>query len=158
LNCFSAVFVTVENYMGKHIKTKVSWRKVRAALSTGNHLVLGDVDGRSAPMVRLKDLQHSYQADLGGEEHLSEGQRTMVRRLAMTGLQLDLMEADFANNEGRASPALFDSYKRGCDSERRYIESLGISKGRIARDVTEGETLEDYLASKHEHDMVDADG
>jgi hypothetical protein len=120
----------------------LSLRKVRSALTNGSALFLGNVDERAPWCRRLRDLSRSYQADCGNV--LSEGQRTLVKRAALLTLQLELMESNFAKNNGEASPQQIDCYQRVCNTLRRLLESLEIHKGRVARDVTP--TLEAYVS------------
>jgi hypothetical protein len=100
-------------------------------------------------MRRLRDIIHAHQADLGGADALSEGQKAILRRAALLQLQLEMMEQKFALREdGCASGKEMETYQRSSNSLRRLLESLGLHDGRKARDVT---TLGDVL--RHEHDM-----
>jgi hypothetical protein len=67
---------------------------------------------------------------------LSEGQRTILRRIAMLELQLEMMESRFAQNDGEASLKQLEAYQRTASAMRRLLESLGLHQGRKAHDVT----------------------
>jgi hypothetical protein len=51
-------------------------------------------------------------------------------------LQLEMMESQFAANDGHATPQQLEAYQRSANSIRRLVESLGLNNGRKARDVT----------------------
>jgi len=56
------------------------------------------------------------------------------------------MEASFALSDG-AAPAALETYQRATNTVRRLLESLGINRGRIARDVSVP-NLRDYIAGR----------
>jgi hypothetical protein len=93
-------------------------------------------------MRRLADLIRSYEIDLGGADRLSEGQRAILRRASMLILQLEMMESQFAANDGRATPQQLEAYQRSANSIRRLVESLGLNTGRKSREVVP--TIEQY--------------
>jgi hypothetical protein len=117
--------------------------KVRSALTNGTS-ILADMDHRSAWMRRFRDLLRAHEADLGGEDILSEGQRAIIRRAAMLELQCEMLEQKFAAKEGAASRFELESYQRASNSLRRLLESLGLHRGRKPRDVIP--SLEEYAA------------
>lgn len=110
--------------------------RLRSALTNGSRLVLADIDERSPWCRRLRDLLRAYAADLGGDDHLSEGQRAIIKRAAMLTLQLEMLESRFVENEGAATVKQLAEYQRASSSLRRLIESLGLHTGRRTRDVT----------------------
>jgi hypothetical protein len=114
--------------------------KLQSALTNGSKLFLGDADETGPWCRRLRDLRFAYEADLGGAGNLSEGQRTIMHRLAMLALQCEMLETKFAKNDGQASPTQLALYQRTANSMRRLIESLNIHRGRIARDITDDVT------------------
>jgi hypothetical protein len=123
--------------------------KLQSALTNGSSLFLGDVDQRGAWCRRLRDLQLGYEADLGGSNTLSEGQRCIVHRLAMMALQCEMLEVRFAQNQGEASAHQLSLYQRTANSMRRLIESL--HHGRVARDITdEGQDIVARVLAKVE--------
>ena len=109
---------------------------------TNGSAVLAHVDGRSAWMRRFRDLIATPEADLGGRDTLSEGQRAIVRRAALLQCQLERMETHIAQNDGEAGEKLIDCYQRTSGGLRRLLESIGLNQGRKQRDVT---TLGDLL-------------
>jgi hypothetical protein len=112
----------------------LSLKKVRSALTNGSAL-LRNIDHRSAYMRRLRDLLLAHEADLGGRDILSEGQRAIIRRATLLTVQCELMEGKFAKHDGSASNADLDCYQRCCNTLRRLIESLGLNEGRKQRDI-----------------------
>ena len=116
-------------------RTDLSLATVRSALSNGSSILQG-VDHRGAWVRRFRDLIYIHEADLGGEDGLSGGQRSIIRRAAMLELQLEMMESKFADNDGVASAKQLDAYQRASGAMRRLLESLDLHNGRHARDVT----------------------
>jgi hypothetical protein len=121
--------------MSRRNKIELNLRKVRSALTNGSS-ILNDVDHRTQWMRRFRDLLQAHTADLGGSELLSEGQRSMLRRAAMLEIQLEMLEQQFAANDGIASAKALDLYARTSGNLRRLIESLGLNMGRRPKDVT----------------------
>jgi hypothetical protein len=103
---------------------------VRSAVTNGK--LFRDVDERTAWVRRFRDLLYAHEADLGGDEILSEGQRSIVRRAAMLEVQLEMLEARFAANDGVASQKGLDQYQRATNTLRRTLESLGLNESRKA--------------------------
>jgi hypothetical protein len=98
-------------------------------------------DGRSATARRFKDLVEDIAADLGGKDHLSEGQRQLIRRAAMLSAESERMEALAARGEAEFD---IDLYGMICDRLGRLFGRLGLE--RVARDATP--TLQNYLQAK----------
>jgi hypothetical protein len=117
----------------------------RSAVTNGSSVLL-HVDGRSAWMRRFRDLIAAHEADLGGRDILSEGQRAIVRRAALLQCQLELMETRIAQNDGEAGVKTIECYQRTSGAMRRLLESLGLHQGRKQRDVTPD--LQTYLHEK----------
>jgi hypothetical protein len=111
-----------------------SERTIRAAISNGTTLGLG-IDERSAWARRLRDLIRGHEQDLGGRDLLSEAQLCLVRRVAMMQLQLETMEAKWAEAGGAAPAEQLHRYQSCSNSLRRIAESLGLNRGRRAREV-----------------------
>jgi hypothetical protein len=108
--------------------------KVRAALSNGSALSLADIDERGRWCRRLRDLIGDQVSDLGGAEVISSAEMVLVRRAAMITLQLEMMDAEFARNDGVASAKALDLYGRTAGNLRRLLEALGLQ--RRQKDVT----------------------
>ncbi|MCO5157571.1 MAG: hypothetical protein M9945_12625 [Aquamicrobium sp.] len=109
---------------------------------TNGSVVLPGVDGRSTWVRRLRDLVALHIIDLGGDEAISEAERSLVRRAATMTVELERMEAVFAV-KGEADPKDLELYQRTAGNLRRILESLGLQ--RRQRDITP--TLDAYLAA-----------
>jgi hypothetical protein len=95
----------------------------------------------------------AHESDAGGYDALSEGQKALIRRIAMIEVQLEMLEHRFAQNDGAASRLDLEAYQRCSNSLRRLLESLGLHKGRVPRDVTSlGEVLRNGRSWEPSHD------
>ncbi|WP_201766341.1 hypothetical protein [Sphingobium ummariense] len=110
---------------------------------TNGSAVLPGVDGRSTWVRRLRDLVSLHVSDLGGEDAISEAERSIIRRAATLTVELERMEAAFAT-AGAAQPSDLDLYQRTAGNLRRLLESVGLE--RRQRNVTP--TLSEYAARK----------
>jgi hypothetical protein len=113
--------------------------QARSRISNGSALLPG-VDGRSTWVRRLRDLVKLHLSDLGGDDAVSEAERSIVRRAATLTIELERLELAFAL-AGEAAPEQIDLYQRTANSLRRLLESVGLE--RRAKDVTP--SLQDYL-------------
>jgi hypothetical protein len=95
-------------------------------------------------MRRFRDVFAIHIADLGGEDAISEAEKSIVRRAATLTVLLERMELTFALEEGDSSAFKIDQYQRVAGSLRRLLESVGLK--RRQRDVTP--SLSDYLRQK----------
>jgi hypothetical protein len=102
-----------------------------------------DGDGRSAWGRRMRDLIGLHLSDLGGADNVSEAEKSIVRRVATLTVELERMEAGFAE-AGEATPEQLDLYQRVSNSMRRMLETIGLE--RRAKPV---ESLQEYLAKKN---------
>src|ERR1700737_2830885 len=74
-------------------------RAHRSAVSNGTRLFCVDgLDGRSQTARRFRDLVETIGNDLGGVDHLSEGQKQLIRRAATLSIMAEAMEADAVRN------------------------------------------------------------
>ena len=126
-------------------RTDLTLRKVRSALTNGSS-ILADVDHRSAWMRRLRDLQQLRLSDAGGEDNVSEAARSLIKRASMLELQLEMMDAKLAGNNGEATPAQLQIYQSACNTLRRTLEAVSGGLDKRARNVTP--SLNDYLCNK----------
>jgi hypothetical protein len=110
----------------------VSKPQARSRVSNGS-AVLPGVDGRSTWVRRLRDLMGLHLSDLGGDDAVSEAERSIVRRGATLTVELERMEAGFAV-AGEAQPDQLDFYQRTANSLRRLLEAIGLQ--RRPKDVT----------------------
>jgi hypothetical protein len=106
--------------------------KGRSRISNGSNILPG-VDGRSTWVRRLRDLISLHLSDLGGDDAVSEAERSIIRRAATLTVELERLELIFAL-AGQAQPEQIDLYQRTANSLRRLLESIGIK--RVPRDVT----------------------
>ena len=91
-------------------------------------------------MRRLRDLIKLHTNDWAVRLD-SKSEQRLDRRAAMLTIQLEMMDARFALNEGKSSRVDLETYQRASNSLRR-LESLGL--GRRPRDVT-GPSLGEIL-------------
>ena len=109
---------------------------------TNGHLLI-DGDARSAWARRMRDLIGLHLSDLGGADAVSEAEKSIVRRVATLTVELERMEAGFAE-AGEAQPEQLDLYQRTAGNLRRLLEAIGLE--RRSKDVTP--SLAEYLAGK----------
>lgn len=105
--------------------------------------VLPGADGRSTWVRRLRDLISLHLSDLGGDDAVSEAERSIIRRASALTVELERLELSFAL-AGEATPAALDLYQRTANSLRRLLEAVGLQ--RRARTIVPD--LHDYLESK----------
>lgn len=90
------------------------------------------LDGRTRWAKRLKVLKAAYAADLGGDEKLSEMQRSLVQRAATLSVELEAAESEFAAG-GKADADRLQSYRQSSSELRRLLESLGAKRPDTSR-------------------------
>jgi hypothetical protein len=125
--------------------TEVNARKGRSRITNGSAFVLGD--NRSPWIRRCKDIALAHSQDLGGDDAISEAQRSLIRRVAILTTQLEMLENKFAAANGQASASDLDLYIRASGNLRRILQTLGLE--RRSRDVTPP-TLDQYLAFREQ--------
>jgi hypothetical protein len=101
-------------------------------------LSLHDVDRRTAAYRKTVDLISAIEADLGGADRLSTGERQLIQRAAVTGAMLEDQEARWLSGKD-IDPALYAALG---NAQRRMFEAVGLR--RQPRDVTP--KLSSYLA------------
>jgi len=114
-------------------------RAQRSRITNGK--LLTGIDGRSAWVRRAKDLLRAFITDLGGPGDVSTAEAALARRCAVLVAQAELLEAAFAQAEGKADNADLDAYLKTANVLRRLLQTLGLK--RRPRDV--GPTLMDIL-------------
>ena len=72
--------------------------RTRSAVTNHKDLLPG-LDGRSASARRFRDLVNAFVADMGGLDCCSEIKLGLVRRLAATTVQAEMLEARMMNGE-----------------------------------------------------------
>jgi hypothetical protein len=100
----------------------------RDAVSNGSRALSG-VDGRSAFARRFKAVTHAITEDLGGADHISEGQRQLARQAASLSVAREIMDARLAEGE----QIDMEEYTRLGHLLVRTLTALGLK--RHAKDV-----------------------
>jgi hypothetical protein len=112
----------------------------RSRVTNGSSLA-PNIDGRSAWVRRTKDLIALHLSDLGGTDHVTAAETSIVRCIAVLSVELESLEATFAT-KGAATPAELDLYSRVSNTLRRMLESVGLERRSL--DVTP--TVDEFLA------------
>src|SRR6476646_374534 len=126
--------------------------RARSAVTTHTDLFPG-LDGRSATARRFRDLVNAFVADMGGLDHCSEVRLGLVRRLAATTVQAEILEARMVNG-GAIDIATLCTL---ASTTVRLSQRLGLE--RRARNVTP--SVGQYLAARtapSPGDAPDAEG
>ena len=128
--------------------------RTRSAVTNHKDLLPG-LDGRSATARRFRDLVNSYIADMGGLDRCSEIRLGLLRRLAATTVQAEMLEARMVNGEAIDIATLCTL----ASTTVRISQRLGLE--RRARNVTP--SLGQYLAARTAPanggaDSIDAEG
>ena len=103
--------------------------RTRSAVTNHKDLLPG-LDGRSASARRFRDLVNAFVADMGGLDRCSEIKLGLVRRLAATTVQAEMLEARMVNGEAIDIATLCTL----ASTVVRLSQRLGLE--RKARDVT----------------------
>ena len=103
--------------------------RTRSAVT--NHVdLLPGLDGRSATARRFRDLVNAFVADMGGLDRCSEIRLGLMRRLAATTVQAEMLEARMVNGEAIDIATLCTL----ASTTVRISQRLGLE--RRARDVS----------------------
>jgi len=113
--------------------------RTRSAVTNHKDLLPG-LDGRSATARRFRDLVNAFVADMGGLDRCSEIKLGLVRRLAATTVQAEMLEARMVNGEAIDIAILCTL----ASTTVRLSQRLGLE--RRTRDVTP--SLNQYLAGR----------
>jgi hypothetical protein len=89
--------------------------------------LLPDIDGRSPWIRRCKDIIAAHISDLGGEDNVSEAERSIIRRAAVLTTELERLEVEFAQ-AGAADRLDLDLYQRTAGNLRRLLEAVGLQR------------------------------
>src|SRR3954452_18145872 len=122
--------------------------RTRSAVTNHKELLPG-LDGRSATARRFRDLVNAFVADMGGLDRCSEIKLGLMRRLAATTVQAEMLEARMVNGEAVDIAALCTL----ASTTVRLSQRLGLE--RRARTVTL--SLNQYLAGRTARTDGDAD-
>jgi hypothetical protein len=121
--------------------------RLRTKIANGT-AVLPDVDGRSLWVRRFREIVDAHVSDLGGADALSAAQTSIVRRVATLTVQIEAIEAGFAEGDREATMPQLDLYQRMSNTLRRLLESIGLE--RKQRDVTPRQLIDDYARAVKE--------
>jgi hypothetical protein len=117
--------------------TRLLKPKARARVTNGRSLLAG-ADGRYYWCRRLRDLIALHTQDAGGDANISEGERSLIRRIACLEVEVEGLEQQFARN-GASEPWQLELYSRTANTLRRLFQTIGLQ--RRTRDITNGVTL-----------------
>jgi hypothetical protein len=92
-------------------------------------------------------LIRGHESDLGGNDLLSESEKSLIRRASAIECELELSEGRLSRGE----TVDLDKFTRAASHLRRILETLGLQ--RRPREV---QTLGEYLASRAEETATDA--
>lgn len=106
-------------------------RKLRARITNKGAVVVAK--GNTVWGRRYRDLVEAYEADMGGYDGCSAGERALIRRIASLQAELERYDRLFATNE-EATMEELALYGSTADRLRRLLEAIGIQ--RRPRDVT----------------------
>jgi hypothetical protein len=107
---------------------------------TNHKDLLPGLDGRSATARRFRDLVNAFVADMGGLDRCSEVRLGLVRRLAATTVQAEMLEARMVNGDAIDIATLCTL----ASTTVRLSQRLGLE--RRARNVTP--SVGQYLAAR----------
>ena len=129
--------------LAKELAGEITKDRNKSRITNGK--MMPGIDGRSAYVRRCRDILAEHVADLGGVGNTTAALRSIARRAAVLGAELELLEAQFAT-AGQATADQLDLYTRTASALRRLLESIGLE--RRAKNITP--SLSDYLDGKAE--------
>jgi hypothetical protein len=135
------------NNTGAALPRRSRTRKGKARL-----LTLDVLDGRTAAYAAARRLVETLSTDLGGDDRLSEGERQLVTRAAMTGA----IVADFEARWVAGEPVPLGDYLSAVNVQRRVLATLGLQ--RRARDVSPLPLRERWALEVEAKGITTADG
>lgn len=102
--------------------------KNRSAVTNGRRMFV-DGNGNSAWSRRFRDLINVHLDDIGGREHASEAQFSLVKRIAALECELERMEGEMS----KGTTVDLDVYTRASGHLRRMLETLGTRRTKGKR-------------------------
>ncbi len=120
-----ATSVRHSNSTGAALPRRSKTRKGKTRL-----LTLDNLDLRTAAYASARRLVETLSTDLGGDDQLSEGERQLVTRAAMTGA----IVADFEARWVAGEPVPLGEYLSAVNVQRRVLATLGLQ--RRAKDIS----------------------
>lgn len=106
----------------------------RSRITSGRSLLPHGVDMRTEWARRWADLNRVLVSHLGGDDVVSEAERSLTRRAATLMLRLEQMEQAFTESDTGGTDAQHEVYARLTNTLRRVLVTIGIK--RRPRDVT----------------------
>jgi hypothetical protein len=109
--------------------------------------VISDLDGRTAPARRARDLVARLQSDLGAGGGLSAAQTELVTRCAL----LSILAGDCEVKVLRNQPIDVHAYVALVNCQRRVLQALGLQRDpKIIDGSTNGRVADPVLAARLE--------
>jgi hypothetical protein len=126
--------------------------KGRSRISNGRSMFPRTLDGQSIDARgqwsrRVRDLIASFTTDAGGDDTISEGLRSIIRRVALLQSQMERIESVWAIANGEASDGSLETYMRMANTHRRLVEAAGL-KTRRMKTVP---SLTEYIGRRRDH-------
>jgi hypothetical protein len=103
---------------------------------------LPGIDGRSLWARRYLEILRALISDAGGDDHITEATRLILKRSAVLAAELERREAAFAR-DGYATPEDLDLFAKTSAVLTRLLDKTGIRE-RVLKDVTP--SIRDVLA------------
>jgi hypothetical protein len=126
---------------GTLIKTKQRMRN-SSRITSGRSLLPHGTDMNSVWSRRWSDLIRLFVEELGGDNIVSQAERSLVRRIATIQVACEKLEQEFADDDDTPIAKL-DQYQRLSNTLRRLLTTVGIK--RVPREVPD---LQDYIANR----------
>jgi hypothetical protein len=120
------------------IKTK----RNNSRITSGRSLLPVGTDMRGVWERRWSDLIRLFVDELGGDNVVSQAERSLVRRIATIQVSCERLEQVFAEQEDGGTLAQLDQYQRLSNALRRLLMTVGIK--RVPREVPD---LKDYITN-----------
>jgi len=116
----------------------------RTKVTSGRQLLPG-IDNRCYWVRRVRDIIDRHTADLGGDDALSEAERSIIRRCGTLVAECERLERRFAQvpESGSVPLAELATYSMLANTLRRLLDMAGLEKR--THDITP--TIDAYLAS-----------
>lgn len=111
--------------------------------ATNGRLLPGD--GRSAPARRFRDVVRAFAAELEAAGPISEADRSLIRRAAALTIQLEGLEASWAEAGGDIDPETLRTYQLAAGTLRRCLISLGLAQNARQPKPKGADLTEDML-------------
>ena len=114
---------------------------VRSKVTNGRKMI-ANLDGRSGPARRWRDLVIGYADDLGGLANLTEVQRTLIAQAATLQVESERLQALVLKGKSADTEGL----TRLANATQRTLQQLGARR----QPRPQAQELHEYLAAKHD--------